>query len=115
MLTVYQENLPPGHVVVLASGSTPPSEAELAHTLRRACLSGHRHVFIDCRLLDSLPLPAARQLWAFHLRQWRRGGQLVLCHVSAAVGRQLREAAAPAGPALCLAPSLDEAAHLAAG
>lgn len=115
MLTVYQADLPVGYVVVLASSTSAVAEPELGGTLRRACLSGRRAVLIDCRLLHSLPRAAARRLWAFHLRQWRRGGRLVLCHVSEAVGRILGEAAAATGPALHIAPTLDEAAYLATG
>lgn len=115
ILTIYQENLPAGHVLVLASGGQPAAEAELARALRVACLSGRAAVLIDCRLLDSLTLAAARRLWAFHLRQWRRGGQLVLCHVSDRLRQMLHRAAARVGPGLCIAASLDEAADYADG
>lgn len=115
MLTVYQENLPAGHLLVLATGGSPPADAELARALQVACHSGKPAVWVDCRLLDSLPLTAARQLWAFHLRQWRRGGLLVLCHVSKRLSWVLHQAASRMGPALHIAASLDEAAAYTAG
>lgn len=110
-MVVYHESLPQRYVLALAPGSATTSATELARHLRWACRSGKAAVWVDCRLLDTLPLAAARLLWACHLRLRRRRVQLVLCRVSERLEHTLRQvfAGRPA-PDLCLAPTLDEAA-----
>lgn len=111
MMVVYHEALPESYLLVLAPSSTDPWASELARYLGRACRSGKPAVWVDCRLLDTLPAAAARLLWASHLRLHRRHVQLVLCRVSEALEQTLRRVSAGPGPDLCLVPTLDDAAE----
>lgn len=109
MMVVYHETLPESYLLVLAPSSNDPWATELAYYLSCACRSGKPAVWVDCRLLDELPVAAARLLWASHLRLHRRHVQLVLCRVSEALEQALRRAGP--GPDLCLVPTLDDAAE----
>ncbi|WP_375417558.1 hypothetical protein [uncultured Hymenobacter sp.] len=107
MKVIYHEALPQSYLLVLAPG-VAVSATELASHLRRACRSGKAAVWVDCRLLDDLSAPAARLLWACHLR--RRHVRLVLCRVCEDVEQTLRLTFAGPAPGLCLVPMLDDAA-----
>jgi hypothetical protein len=80
-MIVYHELFPEAYLLVLAADPTPgpAPEAELAAHLRQAARSGKPAVWVDCRLLPTLPRSAARLLWACHYRLRRRQAQLVLC------------------------------------
>lgn len=106
MMIVYHELLPQAYVLVLAPDPAATSELELAQQLSHAVQSGKPAVWVDCRLLSTLSATAVRLLRACHHRLQRRQAQLVLCRVSAALARALRQASAD----LCLAPTFDEAA-----
>ena len=111
MLIVHHELLPEIYLLVLAPDPAAPSEFELAHHLSCAARSGKPAVWVDCRLVATMSATAARLLWACQYRLRRRGAQLVLCRVSAALAQQLRQHG-PSGtaPDLHLVDSLDEAA-----
>ena len=114
-MIVYHEALPKSYLLVLASDSTGSSERELAHYLGEARRSGKPAVWVDCRLLDTLSAVGARLLWASHLRLHRRGVQLVLCRVSQGLKQALRQVKSTPSPALCLVPTLDDAAAQTGG
>jgi len=105
-MIIYHELLPEAYVLGLAPGPSAAFELALAQQLRRAERSGKTAVWVDCRLLTSLPAGAVRLLHACHHRLHQRGAQLVLCRVPGALAGTLRQASAD----LCLAPTFDEAA-----
>ena len=109
MLLVYHEELPTGYLLAVASCHGHSAEAELPTFLRRVCRSNKQFIWMDCRLLETQPAQTIRQLWALHLRLWRRGGQLVLCRVSQALAQGLQLAEVAAAPGLCIVPTLDDA------
>ncbi|MGI4737064.1 MAG: STAS domain-containing protein [Janthinobacterium lividum] len=110
MLIVYHELLPDSYLLILTPGSATASELELAHHLSCAARSGKAAVWVDCRLVDILSPTAVRLLWACHYRLRKRGAQLVLCRVSAALAQLLNQLCTGPQPDLCLVDSLDEAA-----
>ncbi|TPG66353.1 STAS domain-containing protein [Hymenobacter nivis] len=109
MLIVYHEIMPDSYVLVLAPDSATASEFELAHHLSCAARSGKPAVWVDCRLVNTMSPTAARLLWACHHRLQKRGAQLVLCGVSAALAQVLHQLCTGPKPDLCLVDSLDEA------
>ena len=109
MKVIYHEALFQSYLLVLAPGPAV-SATELARHLRRACRSGKAAVWVDCRLLDNLSTPAARLLWACHLRLRRRHVRLVLCRVCEDLEHTLRQTFAGPTADLCLVPMLDDAA-----
>lgn len=108
MMVIYHESLPKSYLLVLAPDPANACSADLAQHLRRACGSGKPAVWVDCRLLDTLPTTAARLLWACHLRLQRRQVRLVLCRVSERLEQTLRQAFSGPGGDLCLVPTLDD-------
>jgi anti-anti-sigma regulatory factor len=110
MMIVHHEILPYSYLLILAADLADPSELELAHHLSCAARSGKPAVWVDCRLLDSLSLKAARLLLACHHRLRRRKAQLILCRVSERLEQALLRANARFTPTLCLVPTLDDAA-----
>lgn len=110
MLIVHQELLPEAYLLVLASSSTAPTEAELAHYLGQAAQSNCPAVWIDCRLLDTLSPLAGRLLRRLHHCLRQRHAQLVLCRVSDGLAHCLRAIGAVPATGFMLADSLDEAA-----
>ena len=105
MQVVYQEQLPAGYLLALASSAAPDAtETALAACLRQAGRHGQAAVWVDCRLLDALSPQALRLFCACHHRLHRRGLRLVLCGVPEVLTRILRACE----PALCLVPTLDE-------
>lgn len=111
MMIVHHEILPDSYLLILAADSADPSELELAHHLSCAARSGKPAVWVDCRLLDSLSLTAARLLLACHYRLQRRKAQLILCRVSERLEQTLQLASERLMPSLCLVPTLDDAAE----
>jgi hypothetical protein len=109
-MIVYHELFPEAYLLVLAADPTPgpAPEAELAAHLRQAARSGKPAVWVDCRLLPTLPRSAARLLWACHYRLRRRQAQLVLCRAAEGLVQALEQAHGPAAE-LCQVRSLDEA------
>ena len=106
MLVVYQEQLPAGYLLALASSAAPDAaETALAACLRQASRHGQAAVWVDCRLLTALSPQALRLLCACHHRLHRRGLRLVLCGAPEAMAHVLRACE----PVLCLVPTLNEA------
>ncbi|MDB5270739.1 MAG: hypothetical protein JWP58_3779 [Hymenobacter sp.] len=112
-MTVFHELFPASYLLALAPPATATAENELAAHLAHACRSGKPAVWVDCRLLDTLPATAAWQLWACQQQLRRRHARLVLCRVPAAVERTLRQALACTGESLLIVPTLEDAAALA--
>ncbi len=105
MLVVYQEQLPAGYLLALASSAAPDAaENTLAACLRHVGRQGQAAVWVDCRLLNELSPRALRLLCACHHRLHRRGRRLVLCGVPGDLASALRACE----PALCLVPTLNE-------
>jgi hypothetical protein len=111
MMIVHHELLPDSYLLILAANHADPSELELARHLNCAARSGKPAVWVDCRLLDSLSLTAARLLLACHYRLQRRKAQLILCRVSERLEQALQRASDHLMPSLCLVPTLDDAAE----
>jgi hypothetical protein len=111
MMIVHHELLPDSYLLILAANPADPSELELAHHLSCAARSNKPAVWVDCRLLDSLSLTAARLLLACHYRMQRRKAQLILCRVSERLEQALQRASERLTPTLCLVPTLDDAAE----
>jgi anti-anti-sigma regulatory factor len=111
MMIVHHEILPDSYLLILAADHADPSELELAHHLSCAARSDKPAVWVDCRLLDSLSLTAARLLLACHYRLQRRKAQLILCRVSERLEQILQQVGAHPAPTLCLVPTLDDAAE----
>jgi hypothetical protein len=108
MQVVYHEAFLDRYVRTLVP-SDAPEETELAAHLDRACRSGQRAVWIDCRLLKTLSVTATWLLRACQHRLRRRQAQLVLCSASADVEQALRQVFSPAD--LCLVLTLDAAVN----
>ena len=113
VMTVFHELFAASYLLALAPTDTVQAEAELAAHLADACRSGKPAVWVDCRLLENLSATAAWLLWSCQQRLRRRHARLVLCRVSAAVERTLRQALACTGESLHIVPTLDDAAALA--
>jgi anti-anti-sigma regulatory factor len=108
-MVICHEVFPASSLLVLADTT---AEAELAAHLARACRSGKRAVWIDCRLLHTFSATGAWLLWACQQRLQRRQARLVLCHVPAIVEQQLRATLAEAGATLHMVPTLEDAEAL---
>jgi anti-anti-sigma factor len=111
MMIVHHELLPDSYLLILAADLADSSEQELARHLSYAARSDKPAVWVDCRLLDVLSTKAARLLVACHHRLQRRNAQLILCRVSERLEQVLQQVGAHPAPALCLVPTLDDAAE----
>lgn len=110
MLVIHQALLPDAYLVVLASGTCPHAEAELAHSLAQAATCNRPAVWVDCRLLNTLSVTAGRLLRRLHHCLRQRQAELVLCHVSEDLANSLRTAGAIPTTGFAVADGLDEAA-----
>jgi hypothetical protein len=111
MHVIYHEMLPESYLLILAPSRQVKSEAVLARWLRRAQRSGKHSVWVDCGMLETLSVEAARLLWNSHFQLQEQHAQLVLVHVPERVKRELLEQ--ELGPAPCMVPTLLDAARQA--
>ena len=109
MTSVYHELLPESYLIILAPGQVGELESALAHQLKCAQHSGKPAVWVDCSMLRTLSVEAARLLWRLHHGLQKQRAQLVLVHVPDHLQSMLLSQGA--GPAPCIVPTLLDAAR----